>query len=314
MVRILCIVFFFIVLQIPAALKTLAQELQEQTLNEDFNAQELNVIPKEEGFLYGLQKYTGFNFLTHKIAVFSLKSVVKLKTKAKKIDVDLKIYSGWDLLRKKVKSLELKTEDLSIKDVPVAKLNFDTPGPVIIKKTKLKDKKRNRILLPLYANIEIEVNLNEVSNVINSLPKWKKTLGEINLPIPPFGTTQISLRDLNIKVSEDKTTNVSAKLVSLVNPQAELLNLTFSGKLQLEDKRLIVTDIESQVEDIFTVGTEMEEAFSDMLEDLINPVFKFDKYERKGLTINNINMVFEKDKVVFLLRIMIEPPQANSNG
>ena len=278
-----------------------AQELKEQT-PVDFSV--------SSGFTYNLQKYTGFNSVVDFFAEKIIQGIVKFETKAKNVDVDLNIYSGVNLFQKKAQSLNVEAENILIEKIPISYFNLQTLDPIYFKKVELKShKKRNRVAFPLRITSQIKVNLNDISNVLNNLPKWKEVLAEIDLPVPPFGYTKITVTDLKIDIDENGLVYVSSSFKSLVNEKSEPLplNVIFTGKLILQDKKLIIENLQSEVKDIFTDDTDIGRAFSDMLEDLINPVIKFTKYEKNGLKIDNIEMFFEPSKLRLDFSITLQP-------
>ena len=278
-----------------------AQELKEQTPI-DFSV--------SSGFGYSFQKYTGFNAVVDFLAEKIVQSIIKLETKAKDLDVNLEIYSGVNLLQKKAKALNIAASELLVKKIPVSYFNFQTLDPIYFKKVKLKSgKKRNRVVFPLRITSQIKVNLNDISDILNNLPKWKEVLGEVDLPVPPFGYTKIAVTNLKIDVNEAGLIYVSSSFKSLINEKSEPLNVDLRGKLILKDKKLLIENLQSEVKDIFADDTEIGKAFSDMLEDLINPVIKFTKYEKNGLKIDNIEMLFEQGKLGLNFSLTLHPLQ-----
>ena len=61
------------------------------------------MVPTVNKFSYNVQKYTGFNLITDVLVESVIRSLIKHKAHPENIDVDLKIYSGWDLIQKKAK-------------------------------------------------------------------------------------------------------------------------------------------------------------------------------------------------------------------
>lgn len=260
-----------------------AEELESEIV--DLTQKESEIKFKTANkFSYNLQRFTGLNFVIDKLTELSMKAVVKLKTKAKDVSVDLKTYSAWDLLRKKAKSLDIKINESYVSGIPIEYFDIVTVDPIYIK--------RNRAVFPLRFNVLVKVNLNSVNNVLNNLPKWKKVFEEFDLSIPPFGATKIAIYDLDIQINELGLVEGSARAKSLVNPNSGPIKVRFTGNLTLREKKVIIDNLESQIEDIFTKGSEVEKSFSKFLEDLINPVFSFHKVEKNGLKIDNVNLSF----------------------
>lgn len=248
---------------------------------------------------YNIQKYTGFNFFTHTLAEGILKVSIKLKTRAKKISTDLEIFSGWDLFRKKIKSLNIDAEKLTVKGVPIEKFELLIKDPLYFKK--------KRVAFPVNLKSTVKVNLEDITEVINNLPKWKKVLGELELPVPPFGTTKVKIDDLKIKINETGFTEVFVMLTSLEAPDSEPIKMSFTGNLVLRDKKIIVSDLKGEAEDIFTGDSDLGRSFSEFLEDLINPVFDFHKYEKNGLTIDNVYLSFGVNSLALEINARLLP-------
>lgn len=306
----LILVWFFLVFILVFELFysfAFSQEIIEQEFKvEDILQGDLKV---SSGLTYNIQKYSGFNVLVDFIAESLIKAIFKLKTKAKNLNVDLGIYSGWNLIQKKAKSLKIEASELYLKDIPLSQFELTTFGPIYIKKFKVDSKKENRVVFPVPVNLRIKINFEEVNNVINNLPKWQSVLKEVSLPIPPFGYTEIQISDLKIDVSENGKVHVKAFLKSLAVPDSEVLELQFIGELGIENERIIVYNLESEVEDIFTKDSEMGRAFSKMLEDLINPIFKLNKYEKKGITISKASLFYEERALGLDLNLILMPPE-----
>ena len=84
--------------------------------------------------------------------------------------------------------------------------------------------------------------------------------------------------------------------------------MSFVGRLELRDKKILVSDLQSEAEDIFTRESEIAQSFSDMLEDLINPILNFHKYEKNGLTIDLAYMSFENNNLILKMNLRLLPP------
>lgn len=283
---------------------------QENIENEiiDFNPQALSAVPVVNDFLYKIQKYSGFNFLVDFLSEATIKSVVKLKTKAKNVSVDLELFSGIDLFRKKAKSFTLNAKHLFVSNIPVEVFKLETKGPIYFKKNKGK-KYQTAVLLTILSNVEL--NISDISKGINSLPEWQKIFGELDLPIPPFGTAKVTINDISLKIDDKGYVEFGGIVKSLENPESEPIKMLFSGNLVIREKRLVIDDLQTEIEDIFTKDSETGKSFSKFLEDLINPVFDFHKYEKGGLTIDFVNLSFNKNKLLLDIGIKLFPEETN---
>lgn len=239
-------------------------------------AEELESIPTVGGVSYNIQKYTGFNFIVDHLAEITIKGIIKFKTRAKDVSVDLKIFSGWDLIRKKARSLKISADQLFVKDIPVNNFELFTDGPI-------------------YPRV-LPVNLTGKLNV--SLDNLHTSFREIDFSIPPFGATKITLDDCKVSVDDNGYVQADAVFKSVINPDSEPLMMRFLGNLVLKDKKIIVDNLQSEAEGIFTKDSDIGMSFSEMLEDLINPLIDFRKYEKKGFTIDNVNLLFKSNNLL----------------
>ena len=277
--------------------------INAQELKQEANTSEQN-IPTVTGFLYGLQRYSGFNFLANFLAETAVQTIVKLKTHAKDINCNVESYSGWDLIKKKAKSFHLDAKDLYIKNVPVEYLEVTIPDPIYFRKNH---KKRNKIVYPININSKVIVNPNSVIEILDSMAKSKTNAREVELPLPPFGSTKVLLKDLMVQLNENGYVQSTLDAVSIVNPDAEPLKAIFSGNIVISDKKLIVSNLECEIEDIFTKDSDVSMSFCDAVADLINPVINFHKYEKRGITIDNVDLIFPENKLVLKMNLMLSP-------
>jgi len=226
---------------------------------------------------------------------------VKLKTYAKDVNCDVEIYSGWDLLKKKVKSFHLDAKDLYIKNVPVEYLEVSIPGPIYFRKNH---KKKNKIVHPININSKVIVNPNSVIEILDN----------IDLPLPPFGSTKVLLQDLMVQIDENGFVQSTFDAISVVNPESEPLNGMFSGNIIVLDKKLLISNLQCEIEDIFTKDSEVSMSFCDAVADLINPVVNFHKYEKRGITIDNVDLTFPENKLVLKIDLMLSPEEPHAKN
>lgn len=288
--------FLFLYLSLSLFLCPLnAQELREEI------QQEVPVVGKT---FYNVQKYSGFNFFVNFFVESAIKTIVKLKTHPKNIHCKLEIFSGWDLIRKKAKSFYLDASDLTIKNVPVEYLEVVTHTPIYFKKNQ---KKRYKAIYPLEITGKVVVNPNSIVEIIDKKSKQSKGSHKVKLPLPPFGSTEVLLKDLMIQINENGFIQSTVNAVSAENPDSEPLKAMFSGNLVISDKKLRVSGLECEIEDIFTKDSDVSMSFCYAVEDLINPVVNFNKYEKRGITIDNVDLSYPQNKLVLKLNLTLHP-------
>lgn len=297
-------IFLFVIVINTNITDVYAQEITEQ--------KEEKIELKTAGtFSYNFQRYTGFSFLTEKFTEQIAKSYIKIKTKSKKTTVDLNTFSGWDLIRKKLKSASVQIDELEIKDIPIKHFEANISDPIYIKKVMGRTKKKNKIVLPINIKAKVVIDLNNINNVISNIPRWKKVLQEVELPVPPFGNTLVELSDLKINVQDQGFVNVSVRARSKESIDSEPLDISFKGQIALKNKRIIIENLESEAKDIFTKDSDLSRSFSTFLEDLINPIFNLSKYEKKGLTIEDVKLNFDSNDLILNINAKKIPEKFN---
>ena len=284
--------------------------LNAQELRQEISPPEQN-IPVVTGVLYGIQKYTGFNLFLDFFAETVVKTIVKLKTHAKEINCNLEIYSGWDLLKKKIKSFHLDAKNLHIKNIPIEYLEINTLDPVYFRKNQ---KKKNKIVFPVNINSKVIVNPTSVIEILDNMAKSNIHAHEIELPLPPFGTTKVLLKNLMIQINENGSVLSTLDAVSVINPDSEPLKAMFSGNIAISDKKILVGNLQCEIEDIFTKDSDVSMSFCAAVEELINPVVNFHKYEKRGITIDNVDLTFPENKLVLKIDLMLSPEGTNGKN
>jgi hypothetical protein len=255
---------------------------------------------KSSGKIFvNIQKYLGLNLMADLLGESLVKGVVKIKTRAERINVNLEIYSALDLILKKIKSFNVNAEKLLVEDVPVENIKLSINDPICIRK--------KRVLSTIRIYSLVRIDLNKVNEVINNLPKWEKVFSHLELPVPPFGDTEISINNISIKIDENGRIDAFAEVRSILKPESEPLELQFTGNLATDGKKLVAKNIETEIKDIFTKDSDIGIAFSKFLEDLINPIFNFGKYEKNGLTIDTVKLSFESNNIIFEIESRLLP-------
>ena len=284
--------------------------LNAQELREEISTPEEN-IPVITGFFYEIQKYSGFNFSINFLAETVLETLVKLKTHAKDVNCDLETFSGWDLFKKKIKSFHLQVSDLFVKNVPIEYLEINTLNPIYFRKNQ---KKKNKVVFPVDLNSKIIVNPTSIIEILDNKSKSNKGQKEIDLPLPPFGSTKVLLKDLMIQIDEKGFIQSTINAVSVINPDSEPLAAMFSGNVIIIDKKLLVSNLECEIEGIFTKNSDVSMAFCEAVGDLINPVVNFHKYEKRGITIDNVDLSFPESKLELKINLMLLPEGTNGKN
>lgn len=259
---------------------------------------EISCVKDENNFSYKIQQYTGFNFLINYLGEKTSEFYIKRKTHAKKTFIVLETYSGWDLLKKRLKGAKITAHDLSIKDIPISDFDFQTNGPICFKKT-INKKTWFAEEVPFKSNIKIDLSLGSKLLLGTKLKKLTTESDndslEVELPVPPFGTTKVQIGNFDVMLLNCEEINITSNLKSVSNPDSAPIKVDFVGKVELENKELRVKGLKTSIEDIFTKDSELGRHFSKFIEDIINPIFSFKKLEKKGLKIDSVDMKCENN-------------------
>lgn len=253
-----------------------------------------------------VQKYTGFTLFTRIIAESILNKYISNKTQAEHANVDLKTYSGIDLIKRKLKSANFDGENLLLQNIPIETLEIALKDPISIKKIKKPNGRvKYDIEYPINGIAQAAINLNKTNEVINNLPKWKDRFNQINLPLPPFGSIKVKITDFNISVDDYGKANIECGLTSLDDPTSSPLKIRFTGDIKIDEKKVFIKNINSEIEDVFKEKSDLSNSFNKVLEDLINPIFDFSKYEKKGIKINTSELLFKDQKINLMLDFIL---------
>ena len=264
-------------------------------------------IPVSGKVSYNIQKYSGFNWVVDNVAELIAGFVLKTKTKAKKVKVDIGIYSGLDLISKKARFIRVYANNLLIKKIPVDSFRLQTSEPVYLTKPG----KKYRVKVPMDLSINFILDPSDLFFTISDPKqsgndKLNNSL-EIDLPLPPLGSSKILIKDISFKISENGRIYSELKAFSKVNPEAGPLHVFVEGALVIRDKKLILEDLKSEIDDIFTKDSEVSISFCQALEELINPLINFNRYEKEGIKISKVEYMFKEKKLSFNLEANLLP-------
>lgn len=271
----------------------------------------MNSLANENSFSYKIQKYSGFTLANKLLAEFISESYIRIKSKAKKVDIKIEPYSGVDLIRKKAKKITLKANEIRLKEIPIDSFYFETKNPITLGKDS-----RGKIWVQTPVNIKsiCKIDLSDSETILDGFSEIKKvgkekdsTDIEVELPLPPFGTTKLLIQDIDLKISLEGKANIIAYIRSAINPKEEPLKVEASGELVLDKKKIKIGNVKTSVQDIFTEDSEEGKQFSSFIEDLINPIFNFAKLEKKGITIDSVNLEFNKGYMIIKLDGLLNP-------
>lgn len=268
-------------------------------------------IPIASKISYNIQRYSGFNFFIDSLAESVIKGLVKFKTHGRNINCKLEIFSGLDLLKKKIKSFNLNTSELKVKNIPVEYFELNTLDPLYFRKNA---KKRYRVIHPADITAKVIIDPSSVIEILDNKSETGRHEKEIELPLPPFGSTKVLLQDLMIKISETGFIESTIKAVSATNPDSEPFIAMFSGNVLIEDKKLLISNLNCEAEDIFTKDSDIGMAFCKAINELINPIINFHKYEKRGITIDNVDLSFPENELFFKINLMLVPEGTNASN
>ena len=264
-------------------------------------------IPVSGKVSYNIQKYSGFNWVVDNVTEIIAGLVFKSKTKAKKVKVDIDIFSGLDLIQKKTRSVKVYAKDLLIKKVPIEHFELQTSEPVYFTKSG----RKYRVKFPLDLSIEFVLNPSNLFFAISDTKQEKQdklnNSLEIDLPLPPLGSTKILIKDIVLRISKNGRIYSELKAFSKINPEAEPLFILVEGDLVIKDKKLLLENLKSEIDGIFTKDSDVSTSFCQTLGDLLNPLINFNKYEKEGIKISKVEYMIEQEELNFNLGVSLFP-------
>lgn len=214
-------------------------------LNRAFAAEQYPEVKTASKFSRTLQKATGFTLVTGWIANRILRRELAEHIDGK-LDSNLKLYSGTDLLKGKAKKIEITGRNVLLDDfIPLSDFRFESTNetPIFVKAEK-----HAFLLRPVQFKVSATMTERDINAMLQS-EKGKKALTDMRVTLPPFGKQSFDALDPAVDIDGEKLI-----IKSLMNihgaPKENALPLTLSGKVSANQSRLSLSELDIQIEGI----------------------------------------------------------------
>ena len=218
----------------------------------------------------GFQRYTGINFLTEVVSNQVMKYVIK-KQVGGDVKVRIKTYSLTDLLAGKVKSADILLSEAKLEGVPISRVELNTKTPTWF---SLKREQGSYMKAPLAINVEGDVSQKDVTRALAS-QKVISSLRGLKLDLPGLGEQQLDIIDPDVTIEENQLV-IKGNLITRGGAPDTGVPIIITGKPVLEGNQRIMVD-NLVVDCPYIVEPEK---FASFVEELINPIVDFGRYDR----------------------------------
>lgn len=220
-----------------------------------------------------VQTVTGVNFLTSVIAGQVAGAVIRHKVGGK-AKVKVKIYSLTDLVSGKIKSVDVRLQDSKVEGVELPKIHVATKNPVWYQPFKGKDKKRG-LNNPIVLSVQGEVNQKDVEEALTK-QEITNALSGLKLDIPGLGGQELEVLDPKVDIETGKIC-INGTLVTRGAKPDTGVPITISANPKLINGTDVILD-DMKVQSPFI---EDPENFAKFVSDLLNPIVRLSRYDRK---------------------------------
>lgn len=220
-----------------------------------------------------VQTVTGVNWLTGVVAGKVAGAVIHHKVGGK-VKVKVKTYSFTDLMAGKLKSVDVSVQNAKVEGVQVGSVHAVSKDPVWYSPFKGKNKKRG---LNNLVNIAVsgDVSKEDVERAL-ATEEITRAIRGFKLDLPGLGDSELEV--LKPKVEIDKgLVKIAGTLVTKGASEETGVPLTIEATPKLVAQDQIVLD-NLKVESDMIVEPEK---FSAFISQLINPIVRFSRYDRK---------------------------------
>ncbi len=247
------------------------------------------------------QTYTGVNWLTQAISNKVAAHIIKRKVGGS-VDVDLKTYSLTDLMAGKVKSATIKLEGAKMMDARLGTIEATTCQPVWYSYSKKKNKSRG-VQTPVLISLKATLTQKDVTDALEST-KIASTLRGLNLDLPGLGEQQLQIIKPAVEI-KDSLVFIKAVLVTKGGSEDTGVPISISAKpILVNQSDIILSELKVESEYI----TKPEE-FAKFFAELINPVVRFSRYDRKNRAFRLVTLDVKDGRIEGKGNLLLAPKQ-----
>lgn len=220
-----------------------------------------------------VQKYTGVNYVGEVVAGKVAGAVIRHKVGGK-VKVKVKTYSFTDLCAGKIKSVDVKLSQPRIEGVQLGNINVASKNPVWFNPWKGKNKKRG-LNNPVNMAISGDLSQDQVARALASQEITKAIRG-FKLDLPGLGDQELEVLSPKVDI-EDKLVKINGTLVTRGAAEDTGVPLSIRATPKLVANNEVFLD-DLKVDSPYIVEPEK---FAQFISDLLNPIVRFSRYDRK---------------------------------
>lgn len=220
-----------------------------------------------------VQQVTGVNWLTGVVAGKVAGAVIRHKTGGK-VKVKVKTYSLTDLMAGKIKSVDVSLKNAQVEGVQVGSVNASSKNPVWFSPFKGKNKKRG-LNNPVNIAVSGDVSKEDVTKAL-ATQEITKAIRGFKLDLPGLGDAELEVLKPQVEIDKGLV-KIAGTLVTKGASEDTGVPLTIEATPKLVANDEIVLN-NLKVESPLIVEPE---TFSKFIADLINPIVRFSRYDRK---------------------------------
>ncbi len=220
-----------------------------------------------------VQQVTGVNWLTGVVAGKVAGAVIHHKVGGK-VKVKVKTYSFTDLMAGKLKSVDVSLKNAQVEGIQVGSVSASSKNPVWFSPFKGKNKKRG-LNNPVNIVVSGDVSKEDVTRAL-ATQEITKAIRGFKLDLPGLGDAELEVLKPQVEIDKGLV-KIAGTLVTKGASEDTGVPLVIEATPKLVANDEIVLD-NLKVESPLIVEPEK---FSTFIADLINPIVRFSRYDRK---------------------------------
>lgn len=220
-----------------------------------------------------VQTVTGVNWLTGVVAGKVAGAVIRHKVGGK-VKVKVKTYSFTDLCAGKIKAVDVKLANPQVEGIELGNIDVSAQNPVWFSPWKGKNKKRG-LNNPVNIIVKGDLCQDEVAKALASQEITKAIRG-FKLDLPGLGDQELEVLEPKVDI-ENRVVKINGILVTRGANKDTGVPITISATPKLVANNEVFLE-NMKVDSPYIVEPEK---FAQFMSDLLNPIVRFSRYDRK---------------------------------
>jgi hypothetical protein len=236
-----------------------------------------------------VQTVTGVNWLTGVVAGKVAGTVIRHKVGGK-VKVKVKTYSLTDLCAGKIKAVDVKLANPQIEGIELGNIEASAKNPVWFSPWKGKNKRRG-LNNPVNIAVKGDLSQDEVARALASQEITKAIRG-FKLDLPGLGDQELEVLEPKVDI-ENRIVKIDGTLVTRGAKKETGVPITISATPKLVANNEVFLE-DMKVDSPYIVEPEK---FAQFVSDLLNPIVRFSRYDRKTHAFRLFALDVENDLV-----------------